>query len=83
MDRPGKSSKEDDLTLKCIAPIRVRDFGRVESQLSFFFFSSLLFFSLFSRFFFLAILFGIIDLRPGKEQSGINDRYRYWKYQPE
>jgi hypothetical protein len=44
MDRPGKRRKEDDLTLKCIAPIRVRDFGRVESQLSFFLFLSTCFF---------------------------------------
>jgi hypothetical protein len=78
MDRPGKRRKEDDLTLKCIAPIRVRDFGRVESQLSFFLFLSTYFFSflIFSSLFFLELL----TLRPGKEKSCIKDQYRYWKY---
>lgn len=57
------TEEEEDLALKCIAPIRIRDFGRVESQLLFPFFSSL--FS-FSRFIFFAVLFELLTSRPGK-----------------
>lgn len=50
----GQAGEEekDDLTLKCIAPIRVLDFGRVESQLFLFFPFSLLIFLSFLEFLF-------------------------------
>jgi hypothetical protein len=76
----GKEEEEDDLTLTCIAPIRVRDLGRVESQLSLFLFFYLIFFLAFLFF----VLFELLPFRLGKEsQVSEGRKIRYWKYSRE
>jgi hypothetical protein len=64
-----ETEEEDDLTLKCIAPIRVRDFGRVESQLLFSFFLLFSFSFLLVNFFYLIffsyVLFELLPFEAG------------------
>lgn len=72
-----ETEEEDDLTLKCIAPIRVRDFGRVESQLLFSFFLLFSFSFFVGEFFLFSFLFSYVlfELLPfeagGRRKSSI------------